>query len=311
MQDYRLENLSEDEFENLVNTLCQRILGTGLVHFAKGKDGGRDGRFSGTANKFPSEKENWSGQFIIQAKHTTDYNASCSDKTFFGNQTSIINGEIEKVKQLKANGEIECYLLFTNRKETGSREDAVKYIKQQTGLEKVDIKGKETIHSWLSQNKDIVKQFGLDKFNLPFDFYDADIREVIVIFHNAIPDLVQDETPNLERPHIQIKNQINNLDESYYENILLPDLDRYEKKILDFLQNPINSDYAKYYEETSVELKRVIETNREGFDNFKNVFDFLTRFLLDKEPDKLKKYRNTIPAFFHFMYYNCDIGRNK
>lgn len=309
--DYRLENLSDDDFEKLVNTLCQKILGTGIVSFSKGRDGGRDGRFTGTANKYPSESSKWSGKFIIQAKHTTDYNGSCSDNPFYGNQTSLINSEIEKVKVLKANNEIDNYLLFTNRKETESRENAVIYIKSKTGLSCVDIIGKETVHSWLSQNKDIVKQFGLDKFTMPFEFYDKDIRELIVIFHDTLPDLVKGEILTLDRPSIEIKNQINSLDKSYYENIILTDLDRYEKQILDFLQNPINTEFAQFYEETSLELKRVIESNREKFGDFKNVFDFLTKYLTDKKPEKLKKYRNTIPAFFHFMYYHCDIGRNK
>jgi len=91
----------------------------------------------------------------------------------------------------------------------------------------------------------------------------------------------------------------------------LNDLNRYRSQILDFLENPINQEFAGYYEETAQELKRVIETNREKFDDFKNVFDFLTKYLMEKEPEKLKRYRNTIPAFFHFMYYQCDIGRDK
>jgi hypothetical protein len=44
--DYKLENLSEDDFEKLVNILCQDILGMGTVSFTKGRDGGRDGRFT-------------------------------------------------------------------------------------------------------------------------------------------------------------------------------------------------------------------------------------------------------------------------
>ena len=53
--DYRLELLSEDKFENLINKVCQEILGAGVIAFSKGKDGGRDGKFTGTATKFPSE----------------------------------------------------------------------------------------------------------------------------------------------------------------------------------------------------------------------------------------------------------------
>lgn len=309
--DYRLENLSEDEFERLVNTLCQKVLGTGIVDFAKGRDGGKDGRFTGTANEYPSKTKPWSGKFIIQSKHTTNYKASCSDRPFFGNLTSTINTETEKVKKIKANGEVDNYLLFTNRKETGNRETAIEHIKNTTGLINVDIIGKDTIHRWLSQNRNIIKQFGLDKFTMPIEFYDKDIREVITIFHDTLPKIKDKMELILDRPRIELKNRINNLDRSYYENVIVNDLNRYRNQILDFLENPINAEYAQYYEETTIELKRVIETYRDNFDDFKKVFDFLTKYLMDKEPEKLKKYRNTIPAFFHFMYYQCDIGKEK
>ena len=93
--DYRLELLSDSTFENLVNRVCQEILGTGVISFSSGKDGGRDGKFTGTANKFPSEKSSWKGKFIIQAKHTENPIASCSDNDF----NTIIDKEIKKIKQ--------------------------------------------------------------------------------------------------------------------------------------------------------------------------------------------------------------------
>jgi hypothetical protein len=306
---YRLEDMTPDDFEKLVNELCRVILGTGVVDFSNGRDGGRDGRLIGTANQYPTEKSPWSGRFIIQAKHTEDYKASCSDNGFNGNKTSIINKEIERLNKLIANSEvIDNYLIFTNRKETGSREDAIKYIQTQTGIINVEILGKANIHRWLSQNIDIVKRFGLDKFAMPIEFYDKDIRDVIVIFHDTLPKLSKSVKLVTDRPNIEIKNEINNLDKLYYENIIVHDLNRYRNQILNFLENPINIEFAQYYEETAFELKRVIETHKAKFEDFKLVFDFLTKYLMDKEPDKLKKYRNTIPAFFHFMYYQCDIG---
>ncbi|PKO97408.1 MAG: hypothetical protein CVU12_00025 [Bacteroidetes bacterium HGW-Bacteroidetes-7] len=65
---YRLENNNPADFERLVNSICQKISGTGVVEFSPGKDGGRDGKFTGTAQNFPSTKDSWSGKFIIRAK---------------------------------------------------------------------------------------------------------------------------------------------------------------------------------------------------------------------------------------------------
>ena len=127
--DYRLELLSEDSFENLVNKICQEILGTGVISFSKGKDGGKDGKFNGIAEKFPSEASPWSGKIIIQAKHTDNPISSCSDSDF----KKIIKLEIEKIKALKKAGDIDCHIIFTNRQYTGvAGEEILKKIKTET-----------------------------------------------------------------------------------------------------------------------------------------------------------------------------------
>jgi hypothetical protein len=312
MQDYRLENLSEDDFEALVNTLCQRILGTGIVSFAKGKDGGRDGRFTGTANNYPSEKENWGGQFIIQSKHTTDYDASCSDKPFFGNQTSIINGEIEKIKELKANGEIDCYLLFTNRKETGSREDGVKYIKQQTKLEKVDIIGKDTLHSWLSQNDDVARQFKIGIYALPLILTEFEIKDIIIAFSKNISIIKTIQTLTEKELIIGItkerKNTINNLSQDYYENEIRRKSQLFFDEIDDFLSNPINEEYVVMYYNFAFELSNKIIIKRDSFHKFEEIFMYLYDIIFEANKIELEKDKRLIWIFLHHLYFNCHIG---
>lgn len=110
MMDYRLELLDEDAFESLANTICQDVLGTGVISFSSGKDGGRDGKFTGTAQNYPSTKDSWTGKFIIQSKHTSNSQASCSDKEF----EKLIDLEIPKLKKLKDDGDqiiIYCLLI--------------------------------------------------------------------------------------------------------------------------------------------------------------------------------------------------------
>ena len=308
--DYRLESIGDDKFEKLINSLCEKQLGTGTVDFTTGPDGGRDGRFNGTADNYPSNSEPWSGRFIIQSKHTEDHSASCSDNKFHGNNSSTVEKEIERLNKLKAKENIDCYLIFTNRKETSKREEAVKYIKTKTSIPNVDIIGKATINRWLQKYDDIRKIYSLDIYQMPFDFFEDDIRDVIVFFHENIPD-VTSETPTIDRPDILRKVEINNLSLAYYENILVPDLNRFRPKILKFLSNPRNRKYTSMYEESATDLKRLIETNIDRFSDFKHVFNFLTSYIIDKDPQKYKRHRNIFPAFFHFMFYQCDIGRNK
>jgi len=111
---FPLENLTDTEFEKLVALICHKVLGTGTVVFSVGKDGGKDARFNGKANNFPSESKSWEGKIIIQAKHTQRANASCSDSDF---QSILKTSVIPAINKLKENDELDYYLLFTNRKQ--------------------------------------------------------------------------------------------------------------------------------------------------------------------------------------------------
>ena len=93
---YPLNELSDDEFEALVASICEEILGTGTIIFSTGKDGGRDAKFTGTSNSFPSITAPWSGKFIIQAKHTVKIDASCSDSEF----NAKLKLEVDRIKKL-------------------------------------------------------------------------------------------------------------------------------------------------------------------------------------------------------------------
>ena len=311
--DYRLENLSEDDFESLINMLCQKVLGNGTVSFARGKDGGRDARFEGTANCYPSEVEKWSGKFIIQAKHTTDYKASCSDNPFFGNKSSLINDEIEKVKVLKNNGEIDNYLLFTNRKETASREDIVRYIKTKTDLTKVDIIGKETIHSWLSQYDDIAKQFKIGLYALPLILTEFEIKDIIIAFGKQVSairniNIISDEDIISNIPKEE-KNKLNNLSKEYYDNQIRRKSQQYFEDIDTFLSDFKNQEFAIMYYNFADELSNKIEIKRDTFNKFEEIFMYLYDIIFEANRIELGKDKRLIWIFLHHLYFNCHIGR--
>lgn len=313
MDRYRLDLLSEDRFESLAVRICRDILGNGVTGFAKGRDAGRDGRFEGTAQSYPSESAPWSGKFIIQAKHTTNTEASCSDGDFFGNKTSIIAEEIEKIKKLKTSGEIDNYLCFTNRKLTGGKEAEIRNeIISKTKIDNVAILGIEYIEGKLSRQ--IIKEFNLKRNVIPFEFYEKDIQEVVILFGQESRKLdskkpLKDE--DFYRPSIEIKNRLNNLSEDYFKNIIQDESLKYFKQIDDFLKDPINNQYAKSYERTAFELKQKIEINRDDFEKFENAFEYVYLYIFDEERREIIEHRNLIYVFLHFMYYFCDIGRNR
>jgi len=308
--DYRLELLDETTFENLINSICQKILGTGVITFSSGKDGGRDGKFTGTAQNYPSDAKNWHGKFIIQAKHTRTPIASCSDNDF----KKIINDEIIKIKKLEAKNEIENYLLFTNRKYTGIvGERLYKKIIDETKVNNTAIIGSETINNqYLNSNKDIVRQYNLDKHHIPFNFSDEEIKEIILEFKVQLPkinDKIKKEVDKLKYDYTHIeKNKKNNLSESYYnEEILSKSLIEFAK-IEQFLENPINSECKNYYFDTAHELNQILTIKRKNFDLFEELFVYIYQLICDGAT-KLKGSKRHVTTFLHYMYMECLIGK--
>jgi hypothetical protein len=313
MDKYRLDLKSEDDFEKIIVQICQNVLGIGVTGFAKGKDGGRDGRFEGTAQNYPSTSKSWDGKFIIQAKHTTNSEASCSDNDFFGNKTSVVALEIEKIKKLKAVGEIDNYFCFTNRKLTGGSEEKIRNaIKNESKIANVGIHGIEDIERYLT--KEIIKEFGLNRNCLPFEFYEKEIQEIIVLFGEESKKLSSKESlieDDFYRPPIEIKNRLNKLGENYFRNVIQDEMLKYDKQIRAFLKDPRNIQYTVLYERTVFELKRKIEISRDNFDKFEHAFEYIYLYIFDENNEKIIEHRNLIYVFLHFMYYNCDIGRNR
>ena len=208
MRGYPLYELSEDEFEQLVNTICQKILGTGVISFTKGKDGGKDGRFEGTADNYPSNTSPWKGKFIIQSKHTNNPIASLSNSDF----TTIINNETTRIKNIKYSEGLDNYLIFTNRKHTGINGDKLlEKLKKDIPLNNIQIIGLETLISYLRQNLKIVELFELENLKNPLRIHPDDIKEVIIAFdkikNNANPN--QKDNP-FKHVNIELKNKINN-----------------------------------------------------------------------------------------------------
>ncbi|WP_163398652.1 ABC-three component system protein [Flavobacterium fluviatile] len=310
--DYKLELLDDDKkFERLVNTICEKILGTGVIEFSEGKDGGRDGKFTGTATNFPSSIDSWKGKFIIQAKFTTNSQASCSDSEF----EKLMNLEIQSIKKLKENGEVDNYLIFTNRKYTGIKgERLLKKIKNETALQNVEIIGKETINRYLNQNKNIVKLFELNKHHIPFDFSEEEIKDIILEFKKQLSKISEDIKTKVEevkydfdKIEIEEKNKKNLLSKDYFENEILSRSLLEFTKIQIFLEDDKNSEFRDYYFDITSELSALITLKRDNFDMFDEVLVFIYQKLADNN-NNLKGGKRHISTLLHYMYMNCEIG---
>lgn len=313
MTRYALEQLSEDEFEQLIGSICKHLFGEGVHAFAKGCDAKRDGYFDGKAICYPSTTEPWVGKMIFQAKHTTKLDASCSDNDFFKNDSSVVKKEISALKQILANRKesIDCYLIFTNRKLTGEVHLSIKkYLQGQLGIEKADVIGLEDINRFIECYKDIVKQYHLSEFMMPDRFYEDDIRQVILIFSEKVKfDEVEPKTDeNLEYIAKPEKNKINNIDEEYFSEIKDISL-AYFKDIENFLKNPMNIELKRKYKNTVADLRGYIHKNIESHSFMSLLEGIIEHVIGNDDKASIYRYRDLVRIFVHYMYWNCDIGR--
>lgn len=313
---YDFNHINDDDFEKLVVDLCNNLLGIGVQSFSKGRDGGKDGYFKGTAQSYPSPNAPWTGEFIIQAKHTTKVEASCSDNDFFLNKESIINKEIKRLVQMRdEKGQtFDCYLLFTNRKLPGSIQTAIcKHLQDGLGITNANIVGLETLNRYVEQQPELIKRYQLVRYLMPDQFYESDIRDIIVLFSNNTSWIdtppVKDATP-FEFAEKERKNVLNNIDEAYFSEIKSHSL-KFFQSIEAFLQDPRNQQYRANYMNTAADLRGYIQRHSDLY-SLRDMMEFIIETITGADTNSdVFRVRALVRVFVHYMYWNCDIGRKE
>ena len=307
-RDYALHTLGDEEFEDLVTKICIQWLGQGVIPFAAGKDGGRDARFNGSANSFPSLSEPAKGRFVIQAKHTGAADASCSDKAF----VTLVKGELPKIQQLVSEALLDHYLLFTNRKLTGKADKDLEKLILSAGTKTVHVVARERIHAQLDSSPDIVRAVNaLKQLQEPLLLEPSELANVIHSIHTVLTDesTVYDSAHNFTYLKKEsVKNKINGLSSAYHDYIEQKSLP-YFQDIKRFLENPRNADLVEYYHDAADELKQQIIIRRTEFDSFDEVFLRIYQNIVTANPS-LKAKRRYVNTLLHYMYFDCDIGQH-
>jgi len=304
--DYNLYKLSDEEFEDLVVHICRDWLGEGISKFSTGADGGRDATFEGTANKFPSETEPIKGKFVVQAKASKPPTAACTYSTF----RKVVEDEIPRIKNLKAGGELDCYLLMTNRKKSADAEKkVVAYIKREVEVENVWLRGREDIDSYLETHPKLVQALKLDRLRSPLRIHPNELAQLIEgfscntgVFEEAIDSMYNFS----EYQGIDEKNRVNGLSASYF-NYIKKKSEPYFAEIKVFLENPRNGELCRAYHNTADEFQAKIIIHRAKFEVFDEVFEHLYDLVVEQCP-KLGHLSQLISVFLHYMYCGCDIG---
>lgn len=307
MNRYPLYELSEDDFERLCVLICKKILGEGTTPFTKGRDGGRDGKFIGIANKFPSESEPWKGTTIIQAKHTSKIDASYSDSDF---KSLLSSNIIPAIKKLKQDG-LDHYLLFSNRNLTGeTNEKITKEIFNETSVHAY-LCGNENLHCLLSENREIISEMQLNSLLTSFDFDTEDIRNVILSIGTYFCNNQAKKNDDFDYPGIDRKNKLNNLQQDYYDASILQSMPEF-LSIKTFLEDPINEETKQIYYNAASDLNAKIAKDRGIFTSFDEAIETAYDNIIHCSTEAgVLKNKRLVRIMLHYMYCNCDLGKKE
>ena len=312
MSRYRYEELSPSQFENLVVDICRSLIGKGVRGFATGPDGGRDARFDGTADDYPSCRDPWVGTTIIQAKHTERVDASYSDTDFIGSG-GVLDKELPRIKSLVDNGGLNHYMLFSNRRLGANTDDAIlRRISSECGLAICDvhISGVEEIDDLLRKYPDIAQRHNLDLLAAPLRITRDDLSEVIEAISKKIgtTGMVSGDEP-VKRTSLERKNELNDVSDEE----IAPLSKRYLKDTRDierFLSNPMNQELLDKYNEAVDELNIMLPRLVKQHGGFMGAWYAVYDILVNHEV-VLRRNPRLVWAVLFFMYWNCDFGRSE
>jgi hypothetical protein len=311
---FAYEDLSDDQFEELIVLLCQRILGMSVQGFAKGPDGGRDAKFIGTAELHPSKAEPWVGTTVVQAKHTNGCNRSFSESDFFSDTRSntVLGKEIPRIKKLRKAKQLDHYMLFANRRLAGNAEAQIRdYLVEQCGIpsNSIYICGVEQLELWLKSFPEVVNAANLDPVDSPLIVSPDDLAEVVMaLARNRVGlNSVLDDPPT-PRVSYEEKNSVNNMSGGYAKE----QLRRYLKETAEihtFLAAPENIELLRQYESVVDEFQMKIIAKRKNYQTFDEVMEYLVDLLFGRDAVlRQRAHKRLTRAILFYMYWNCDIG---
>lgn len=311
---FAYEDLSDGQFETLIVLLCQRLLGAGVQGFSKGPDGGRDAKFVGTAELFPSKTAPWGGTTIVQAKHTNGYNRNFSESDFFSTTSSktVLGKEIPRIKKLHEAKQIDHYMLFANRRLAGNAEtDIREYIASQCSIpaSSIYLCGVEQLEIWLKRFPDVAKEADLDPVDSPLIISPDDLADVVQALarqKDSVVALLDD--PPTERVTYEQKNELNNMTVEYAKELRKKYL-KETAQIRAFLAAPENLDLLRMYESVVDEFQLKIIAKRKDYQTFDEVMEYLVDLLFSRDPVlRQHAHKRLTRALLFYMYWNCDIG---
>jgi hypothetical protein len=308
---YDYEDMSSEQFEDLIVFICQQLLGISVQGFSTGPDGARDAKFVGTAELHPSKADPWKGTVIIQGKHTNGYNKYFNEPDFYsrGAKTNVIAKEVPRIKKLRNGKKLDHYMLFANRRLSANAESEMReHISKECGIPEVSIYlcGVEQLETLLKRFPDAARLAGLDPIDSPLIVSPDDLAEVIEALashKNEFRDVLDIPVP---RVSYENKNRFNNMSDGYAKELLK----RYLKEtpqISEFLASPENLELQRKYGTVIEEFQLQIIAKRKDYQYFDEVMNYLAQLLFDRDVI-LRRNKRLTRAMLFYMYWMCDIG---
>jgi len=310
---YAYEDLSPSQFEGLVVAICQFVLGAGVQGFATGPDGGRDAKFVGTAELLPSKASPWQGTVIVQAKHTNGYNKTFSDADFHSDESeaTVLGDELPRIKRLRDGGELDHYVLFSNRRLTGNGESKLRAVISKTcgvPLGSIALYGVEQLELWLKRFPDAVRIADVDPVDSPLLLGPDELAEVVEHMALRLGDDTGTGAPPADRVTYARKNELNKMSPAYAAEMRK----RYLKEtaqIKRFLAAPENEVLLARYEIAVEEFQLQVIAKRRDYQAFDEVLEYLFDLVVARDPI-LRANKRLTRALIFYMYWNCDLGQS-
>jgi hypothetical protein len=207
--DYDLSRLNHRTFEHLVQGVAASALGPGLVVFGDGPDGGREASLDAKV-PYPTEKENWEGRIVLQAKFLQRPKSTSADGDWAIEQ---LKAELDSYAKPDGGRDLPDYLIFATNatlsavKDSGAK-DRIFELAEETELKGFDVWDYDKLRVFLDENEELRRSFAA--YILPGDVLSETIDALAAIrdeqpdFDDSIArflakELLADQWANLEQ----------------------------------------------------------------------------------------------------------------
>jgi hypothetical protein len=161
----------------------------------------------------------------------------------------------------------------------------------------------QSVHNYPLVYKNLVKTH---KGSITFD--PNSLRTVIVAIAKEFEGLEQ-KPSDFSSISIEEKNELNNLSQSFYKQIIARDYEPYFFELDRFLKQRASEDLQGLVGKIIKSLNKKILAGHHEFETFEELLVAIETVLLDSKYDSLSDKEDSISLFLFYLYANCFIGR--